>query len=31
MSGGKGNGLWSKISNGAKNLFVLGKNQTHCE
>ena len=21
MSGGKGNGLWSKISNGAKNLF----------
>ena len=22
MSGGKGNGLWSKISNGAKNLFT---------
>ena len=21
MSGGKGNGLWSKISNGAKKLF----------
>ena len=25
MSGGKGNGLWSKISNGAKNLFNNAK------
>ena len=26
MSGGKGNGLWSKISNGAKNLFTRARN-----
>ena len=26
MSGGKGNGLWSKISNGAKNLFTKARN-----
>jgi hypothetical protein len=25
MSGGKGNGLWSKISNGAKNLFTRAR------
>ena len=25
MSGGKGNGLWSKISNGAKNLFTKAR------
>ena len=26
LSGGKGNGLWSKISNGAKNLFNSARN-----